>query len=213
MFSPSPVAGVFRQGEIVSDLVQVLLRAESLGHEGGDVELEEKTHPYALIMTQDCDLDWDFKARAQVPEDQPAQENKRQAKLVPNILLCELTTAEILRPRLAGGDVLKRIRSHQDERYYCLQAVPAAYDRIGQGMPELVADFKRVFSIPTEELYKRLGLGMQRRTILETPYLQHLGSRFGYYCLRVALPEPAAVQLQAAQTQTPPALPPPSDGV
>jgi hypothetical protein len=99
VFSPSPAEGVLRQGEIVSDVTQVHLRAESLGPEAGEVDLEEKVHPYALILTQDCDLDWDFKARATHPADQ-GQENKRQAKLVPNILLCELTTTEVLRPRL-----------------------------------------------------------------------------------------------------------------
>jgi hypothetical protein len=62
VFSPAPTEGVFRQGEIVSDVIQVHLRADSLAADAGDVDLEEKIHPYALILTQDCDLDWDFKA-------------------------------------------------------------------------------------------------------------------------------------------------------
>ena len=43
-------------------------------------------------LTQDCDLDWDFKAATQLDEQQQDQnekvkeENKRQAKLVPSIL-------------------------------------------------------------------------------------------------------------------------------
>lgn len=205
MFSLSPADRVLRQGEIVSDVIQVHVRAESLAQNAADLDLEEKVHPYALILTQDCDLDWDFKARATEPQDQ-GQENKRQAKLVPNILLCELTTAEDLRPRLAGGDVLKRIRNNQDERYHYLPIVSAAEDRVGAGLPELIADFKRVFSIPTDELYLRLGLGMRRRALLDSPFLQHLSARFGYYCLRVALPEIAPPQLQPAQA--PLALPP-----
>lgn len=209
MFSPSSADGVLRQGEIVSDVIQVHLRAESLGAEAGDVELEEKVHPYALILTQDCDLDWDFKARAAQPGDQ-RQENKRQAKLVPNVMLCELATTEALRPRLAGGDVLKRIRNNQDERYHCLPAISSAKDRAGEGLPELVADFKRVFSIPTDEVYLRLGLGMRRRALLQSPFLQHLSARFGYYCLRVALPENTPAELPAAQA--PLALPPAPDG-
>lgn len=211
MFSSSPAEGVLRQGEIVSEVIQVHIRADSLGEGSADVDLEEKQHPYALILTQDCDLDWDFKARAPSNQDARASEdNKRQAKLVPNILLCELITTEVLRPRLAGGDVLRRIRTNQDERYHCLPSVPTHRDHIGEGLPELIADFKRVFSIPTDEFYLRLGLGMRRRALLEPPFLQHLSSRFGYYCLRVALPENEEAELAApeAPATTLPRVPP-----
>lgn len=205
MFSPSPADGALRQGEVVSDVIQVHVRTGSLAQDAADLDLEEKIHPYALILTQDCDLDWDFKARAAEPQDQ-GQENKRQAKMVPNILLCELTTTEALRPRLAGGDVLKRVRNNQDERYHCFPAISLSEDRAGGGLPELVADFKRVFSIPTDELYLRISLGIRRRALLDSPFLQHLSTRFGYYCLRVALPDNAPVELQAARA--PLALPP-----
>lgn len=208
MFSPSPTDGVLRQGEIVSDVIQVHVRATSLAQSGADLDLEEKIHPYALILTQDCDLDWDFKARASELQDS-GQENKRQAKLVPNILLCELTTTEILKPRLAGGDVLRRVRNNQDERYHWFPSISITEDRAGEGLPELIADFKRVFSIPTDELYLRITLGIRRRALLESPFLQHLSSRFGYYCLRVALPENASAGLEAVQA--PVALPPARD--
>lgn len=186
---------MFRQGEILTDLIQIHAHVGSLSkipsELNADIELEveEKIHPYALILTQDCDLDWDFKAREVGPDKDPNAEQKRQAKIVPNILLCELSTADILRPRLAGSDVLRRIQRHQDERYHVIPGIPAASDRIGQGLPMLIADFKRVFSIPTDELYLRLGLGAKRRAYLVPPYLQHFSSRFGYYCARVGLPE------------------------
>ncbi len=215
MFSPASPEGVFRQGEIVSDVVQVHLRADSLAAGSDEVDLEEKVHPYALILTQDCDLDWDFKARGALVEtirdleERQKEENRRQAKLVPNVLLCELTTAESLRPRLAGGDVLKRVRAHQDERYHCFPMVAEGDDREGKGLPELIADFKHLFSIPTDELYLRLTTGMRRRVLLQPPYLQHLSTRFGYYCLRVALPEPTRRDLVRGIQTAPALLPPP----
>jgi len=187
VFSPSPSDGVLHQGEVVTDVIQVQVRAASLALGGGDLDLEEKVHPYALILTQDCDLDWDYKARAPALRD--VDENKRESKLVPNVLLCELATTDIVRPRLAGSDILKRVRNNQDERYHCLPAIQPVEDRAGAGLPELIADFKRIFSIPTEELYLRLGLGVRRRAVMDSPFLQHLSARFGYYCLRVALPE------------------------
>jgi hypothetical protein len=211
-FAPSPMDGVFRQGEILSDVVQVHLSADSLTPNALEISIEEKVHPYALVLTQDCDLDWDFKARNVQPDEQnrdraDAEENRRQAKLVPNILLCELTTADVLRPRLAGGDVLRRIKANQDERYHYLPAIPPANDRGGDGLPELVADFKRVFSIPTDEVYLRAALGLRRRALMQSPFLQHLSSRFGYFCSRVALPEEVP---PPARPAAPVALPPPA---
>jgi hypothetical protein len=186
----SPKNGVLRQGEILSDVIQLHIRFESLRDSATELDFEEKEHPFALLLTQDCDLDWDFKARAASPSQVAGQENKILAKLVPNILLCELTTTEILKPRLAAGsDILRRIRNNQDERYHWFPAVSPEDDAAGQGLPELIADFKRIFSIPTEELYLRLSTGVRRRVMLGSPYLQHLTARFGYYCLRVALPE------------------------
>lgn len=217
MFAPSPSEGVFRQGEVVSNLIQVHLRADSLAADAGEVTLEEKVHPYALILTQDCDLDWDFKARATVrseaepDEKEKARENRRQAKLVPNVLLCELATVPDLRPLLAGGDILKRVRGNLDERYYFLPAISPTDDRVGEGLAELVADFKRVFSIPTDELYFRLASGLLRRSVLQAPHLQHMSSRFGYYCLRVALPEHEPAQAPTGPSK-PTALPAAAEG-
>ena len=207
VFTPSPREGVFRQGEILSDIVQVHLSLESLTPGAAEVSLEEQLHPHALILTQDCDLDWDFKARASTTigfdaNSDEKETNKRLAKLVPNVLFCELTTVDDLKPRLAGSDILRRIRSNLDERYHFFPSIPASGDCVDKGLPELVADFKRVFSIPTDELYLRLGAGIRRRCIPRSPFLQHLSSRFGYFCLRVALPEDDGLRA------TPPQVPP-----
>jgi hypothetical protein len=210
---------VFRQGEILADVIQIQIGADSLASDTSDISIEEVVHPYALILTQDCDLDWDFKARASVKSQQDGgtqdqrEENRRQAKLVPNVLLCELTTAESLRPRLAGSDVLRRIRANQDERYHCFAAIPDDSDSRREGLPELVADFKRVFSIPTEELYLRLRGGTNRRSTLQSPFLQHLSTRFGYFCLRVALPEPIELPTAPPSGLALPQLPEPDKPV
>ena len=189
MFAPSPLTGAFRQGEILSQVIQVHVRVESLNPEADEVALEEKIHPQAVILTQDCDLDWDFTARRQGEEG-----NRLQRKLVPNVLLCELIPADTLRGQLrdagvGGSDLWRRITHNRDERYHWLPEVSAETDQAGEGLPALVADFKRVFSVPTDELYARLQYGLRRRSAPQTPCLQHFSARFGYYCLRVALPE------------------------
>ena len=49
---------------------------------------------------------------------------------------------------------------------------------IGEGMPELGIDFKRYFTIPTDEVYFRIRAEAQRRSRLRSPYLEHLSNRF-----------------------------------
>ncbi len=189
MFTRSPESGAFRQGEILSDVVQVHISLDSVNPQAEEIALEEKIHPQAIILTQDCDLDWDFKAR-----DQDEEGNRLQLKLVPNILLCEMIPAETLRGQMrdagvGGSDLWKRIVGNRDERYHSFPQLPPEADLSAEGLPALVVDFKRVFTVPTDELYTRLRFGMRRRSILLGPYLQHFSARFGYYCLRVALPE------------------------
>jgi hypothetical protein len=163
---------------------------ESLAQGPRDVEVEERVHPLSIILTQDCDLIWDHHARTAAPEQRDRQANK----LLPNVLFCELESADDLRGNQAiAGDIWKRIRQNQDERYHHLGACSAELDLGGVGFPPLAIDFKRVFAVPPEELYYRLSVGqVRRRWALAGAFLQDLSNRFGYYHLRVALPEVTA---------------------
>lgn len=189
MFARSPESGAFRQGEVLSDVVQVHISIESVKPDAEEMAIQEKVHPQAIILTQDCDLDWDFKARAWGEEG-----NRLQLKLVPNVLLCEMIPADTLRGQMrdagvGGSELWKRLTGNRDERYHAFPQAPAGVDKSSEGLPALVVDFKRVFTVPTDELYARLRFGVRRRSLLQGPYLQHFSARFGYYCLRVALPE------------------------
>jgi hypothetical protein len=191
--------GALRQGEILSDVIQVHVQIESLNPVVEEITLAEKSHPQAIILTQDCDLDWDFSAR-----NQPDGTTRLQLKLVPNVLLCELIPEDALRGRMKeagirGSDLWRRVEQNQDERYHWFASVAREHDRLGAGLPSLVADFKRVFTVPTDELYLRLQHGVRRRSVLQSQFLQHFSNRFGYYCLRVALPETAASVEPAVQ--------------
>jgi hypothetical protein len=189
MFARSPGSGAFRQGEILSNVVQVHISLDSVHPEAEEIAVQEKIHPQAIILSQDCDLDWDFKARERGEEG-----NRLQLKLVPNVLLCEMMAEDTLRGQMrgagvGGSDLWKRMVQNRDERYHWFPELPADADASSEGLPALVVDFKRVFTVPTDELYSRLRHGLRRRSLLQGLYLQHLSTRFGYYCLRVALPE------------------------
>ena len=152
-----------RQGEILSALIQSRLNIDSIG--SPEPVIDYITHPYAIVISQDCDLDWDHKAR---------QGNAEEHKLIPNIMFCEVSTAEALRGRGYQAGINTKtwddIQSNKNERYHFLQAVTLNQDALGEGLPELGIDFKRYFSIPTVEVYLRLNSNeIKRRCCLVSP--------------------------------------------
>jgi hypothetical protein len=177
-----------RQGEIITQLIQFKINLDTVGTE--NLAVDPVMHPYAIIVSQDCDLDWDYKAR---------ETNGQNHKKLPNILFCEVTTfADLTQLLLAldGTEKLKKSRTwakakqNKDERYHFLEKVEKAQDVLRIGLPELGVDFKRYFTIPADEVYLRIQIGeAQRRCRLTSPYLEHFTSRFYYFQSRVALPE------------------------
>jgi hypothetical protein len=183
IYIPS-TAGALRQGEIISGLTQIRLQIESVGSDEPVVDFE--WHPLAIVVTQDCDLEQDFKIRTLLQNSTPSPSNK----LLPNILFCQIISAEELKQANALNSALwSRVKINKDERYHFFQKVMPSDDALGEGLSELGLDFKRYFSIPTEEVYARLKLDAQRRCCLLSPYLEHFSTRFAYYQFRVALPQ------------------------
>jgi len=176
--------GMIQQGELVSGLVQQLLNVDRL-REGG-LEVDEVTHSFVVIVSQSCDLEWDRAAR------QPGGELD---KVLPNVMVCEAHAAMDVKDRKnVKGEVINnskiwpRIRDNKDERFHFFEEVPGSEDAAGEGIPELVVDFKRYFSMPTDELYLKLELVAKRRSRLKSPYLEHFSSRFFQFQCRVATP-------------------------
>ena len=180
IYRRAPSTGAFRQGEIVSNLIQARIRLETIGAE--ELVVDEIEHEYAVVVSQDCDLDWDWDARKSV--DKPA-------KLLSSVLFCEAKPADELAHQHEYGRKERNIlRQNRDERYQFLQMVEPDLDLLERGVPELVVDFKRYFCLPVDEVYARLKIEeLKRRCLFNDPYLQHLISRFCYFQSRVALPE------------------------
>jgi hypothetical protein len=182
IYAPSPQEGALRQGEIVTDLIQFKIDRDDIGT-GDPPNAYEVRHPFSTIVSQDCDLDWDFKAR------QAEQETVAEHRLLPNVMFCETTTAEKLRNRQGiNSNIWKSIRTNNNERYHFLQQIPFEEDLLEEGLPELALDFKRYFTVPVEEVYQRLEFGTVRRCRLISPYVEHLGNRFYSFQSRIALP-------------------------
>jgi len=69
-----------------------------------------RRHEYALVLSQDCDLDLDFKAR---------RESVAPDKMISSVLFCEVTTAEQLRQSPGGmnSSIWGRVKTNKDERF------------------------------------------------------------------------------------------------
>jgi hypothetical protein len=179
IYFPSPAAGTcLYSGEIVSDLVRFRLDVGKMAE--AEPSIEKIVYPYAVVLSQACDLAQDFTARRQ-----------NRPQVLPDVFFCHLPIAEELKfPRgELNSKLWDRVHKNKDERYHFLQKIPVECDAQGKGLPELCVDFKRYFSMPTDEVYRRLELGpTARRAFLGSPYLEHLSNRFSYFLGRVALP-------------------------
>jgi hypothetical protein len=194
------------QGEILTGLVRVRQSLVSIGSH--DISVDEITHPYLIVMTQDCDLAQDADARelqATAAKDQSLLndlEFKKKLDNAPklkieNVLFCEAMSTSEMRSNLPPGkDIWKRIIQNKDERYQCLEAVPPPQDLAKEGIPSLGCDFKRFVTIPIDGVYRRLEIEPTlRRTRLLTPYAEHLLHRYCNFQCRIPLPESHEVAL------------------
>jgi hypothetical protein len=181
------VEGELRQGEIITDLPELRLNVPQF-IATGDALFDIDLHPYAIVVSQDCDLMQDYSAK---------QDNLvAPDKVLPNILFCEATTAKLLRGRAdINKDAWRRAVTNKNERYHVLESVPAQFDTLGVGLPALGVDFKRYFSLPRDEAYHRVSTEASRRCRLLNPYLEHLCTRFFYFQYRVALPVDHRIEL------------------
>ena len=180
--APTTADVALRQGEVLSNLIQIHLAIDSVLSD--EPLIDKKRHPLTIVVSQDCDLDWDFKARH-------GEAGAAQHKLVANILFCEVQPLDEMRPALreAGiaGALWQRIPNNQDARFHALPAVPPEQDADGVGLPAMGVDFKRCFTIPTDEVYVRLVVEARRRAVLDPVRAIDLSQRFAYFHSRVAI--------------------------
>jgi hypothetical protein len=172
-YTKEGIARELRQSEIITDVLQFTYKPiENLA--------EERLHRHTIILSQDCDLLWDYEARAR---GEPGDLN--------GVLVYELEPASEMRAKVPQGrDIWKRLIQNKDERYHYLVEIPKLYDTLKEGLPSLIIDFKRFFTLAPEEIYRQVALpnGAKRRCRLEVPFREHLQSRAAYYLQRVGLP-------------------------
>ncbi|WP_373543912.1 hypothetical protein [Chamaesiphon sp.] len=177
-----------RQGEILTGVIQYKPVVEELLQQTQELSFKPILHPYAIVTTQDCDLDWDYTARN--------SQEVESLKLLNSIILCEITTAQEIKDTrdINGKQVMDSktwnlVKSHRHERYYFFEKVSSECEVEKEGLPELTADFKKVFGMDAATLYRQIEIGMvKRRTTLISPYSEHFSRRYHSFHDRVALP-------------------------
>ena len=188
-YEKSSLDTALRQGELLSNVIELAIDSDTMFSQS--LNFARKRHPFAIIVSQDCDLDWDFKARGN-----QSQEHKK----IPNVLLCEIMLAsDLARLIVTQIDNVKdtkksrtwaKVKQNKDERYHFFEKIDESEDLQNEDIAELGIDFKRYFTVPTAELYKRMERGETlRRCRLLSPYMEHLSTRFAYFQSRIALPE------------------------
>jgi hypothetical protein len=187
-YEDARLAGRLVQGEVLGPVWEYvpLIAPVELPAETTEIPVRALRHPRMLLLTQDCDLEQDFSLRFPGGDvDAEPAALVAEPGAVPHVLLCDLF--EDLRSRVAGGDIFKRARRNQDERYHALPSVPIAGQDVD--MPELFADFRHAIALPTEFVYAGVrGGGIERRALLPELFRLDFVHRFHAYQARVPVP-------------------------
>jgi len=153
---------------------------------GKKIRVKQRYLPYLVILTQDCDLEQDYKSRT-VPR-------KTQDAYLQTILVCPAYQGEKLR----NGDHLEDldlkmeyqnstkwndIKDDKNPRY---QYLPEFINEEVQ-VPELTIDFKHYYCIPRDLIYENL----QKHYLasINELFRESLSLRFAQFISRIGLPE------------------------
>jgi hypothetical protein len=165
---------VVRQGDIIRGL------------EYEFIENQEKVpFPYVVVLTQDCDLDQDYKARLVDNHDKYID----SVLVAPAFIATELQNGSHLvilgrhteKKGKTTGTVWNYIKTNRDPRYHLLSS------DTDYSIPELVIDFKHFYTVPRELIYS----AHQDKCIatIDELFREHLSTRFASFLARIALPD------------------------
>lgn len=153
---------------------------------GGDSDNDEFTEfflNYGVVMSQDCDVEWDYDSRK--------KEEGNRDKYVQTILVCPAYLSDHFfrgehieretRRKFEEKEIEKLKRNDEYKRYHFLR------NDLRLQIPTLVIDFKNFFTIPTELLYS-IHVDSYVATIDEL-FRESLSQRFANYLSRIGLPE------------------------
>jgi hypothetical protein len=187
-----PHAARLCQGGIFRD-IEVFDGVEEVAGESADGETQlnvvSSVLPYAVMLSQDCDLEWDHRTRQ--PGVAVSHDKYLSVMLVcpayPAAQLRAGTHLEGLKMQPLNSATWKLVTQNKNDRYHYLCEGPEF------GIPELALDFKHYRTVPRQTLIDCLDNGSALGT-LRPLYREHLSQRFANYLSRIGLPEPVAAE-------------------
>jgi hypothetical protein len=174
-----------RQGEIISNLTYYAIGARE--DDPTQVETTAGTLSFAIIFTPDCDLLQDYKSRL-----------ARGSHVLFNVLLFGAEEALKAKDRIKfNSKEWGHVVNNEMERFHYMKSIKTDEDKLGQGLPDLVVDFKRYFTLQPQEIYRQCRAAgttkAHRRCRLSDLWREDLQRRGMSYMQRVGLPDPSDV--------------------
>ncbi len=173
------------QGDIIKDVKHI----QKVEHKGGDeYEITCIEFPLVVVLTQECDLDLDYKARKGSLTSNPEDKKLFSVLVAPVYPADQVFEGEHLRDlhrqmQIMTGRKLKHLqgplKNNDTPRYYYLE-LPLKEDG------ELIIDFCHCFSIDVESLAKL----KQSNFIcsIKELFREDISLRFANYLARIRLP-------------------------
>lgn len=171
-----------RQGDIISS-VEYLFKKE-VSEENREERLHYVSLPYVVVITQDCDLEQDFKERTE-KKGTTNDKHIQSVIICPGYLSASLKTGDHLldvdmKMSGKGGQEWKNITSNNHKRYHRL---PPSTDG---SIPDIILDFKHAYNISRDDIYNLYKKNYI--SSLKSPYREDVSQRFSNYISRIALP-------------------------
>jgi len=171
------------QGDILKDVP--LVEMHYTDETGKQYDVGEKEIPYIVVLTQDCDLEQDFKNRTEVSD--------KHDKYMESVLVCPAYLAELFREgkhlknfdlqmESWNKDQFKLIKNQNNERFHFL----VGYNQYQ--VPDLVIDFKHYYTIPRDIAYFLMNNNHYLASLRQL-FREALSHRFSFFLSRIGLPE------------------------
>ena len=169
-----------KQGDILENVEHFVFSQQ-------EKSLLKFVYPYTIVITQDCDLEQDYKARnVTLLQDKFLD----STLLIPAFLSQDfkmgthLSMIDLKRQDWttfsSKSDKWSNITGNENKRFHCLKQDDAL------GIPELIIDFKFFFTLPHSQLSSVYSKSY--KASIKALYREDLSSRFSHYLSRIGLP-------------------------
>ena len=171
---------IYKDIVLIQDVTYIVNSEGAREYDGNEIKYD-----YSIVLTQECDLEKDYKNRTTYKVDQD--------KYIPMILMVPAYLAGSLRNgnhlevfkqkmRHINSDDWGKVKSNENKRYHYLLS------DINKNVPELVVDFKHYFTISRDIFYQK-AMNLSYLASVTILYREELSQRFCNFISRIGIPD------------------------